>query len=281
LVEANYDREQERVDEYFDSQSAFWRDTYQDRNALGFINRQRQTAALKYVDELSLSKISKVLEIGCGAGFLAVALARRGFAVEATDHAPAMIELTRRHAIKTGMDGRIHARIENVHQLSYEDKSFDLVVSLGVINWLYDLRKALGEINRVLKPKGYAVLNSARAHALLNPLAIPALESILERIKHGFQGADQNKSRCIAPSHMYLPAEINRYLREANLTVIKSTNVGFGPFRILGRDMFPHVVENKIQEKLQRFADRGFPILKSAGGQYIALAGKNNSTNAT
>ena len=274
MVEKGYNREQKRVDEYFDAQSAFWQHTYQQRNALGVINRQRQTSALKYVDELALPKNSHVLEIGCGAGFLAIALAKRGFVVEAVDHAPAMIELTRMHARQVDMDNKIRAAIEDVHQLSYEDKLFDLVVSLGMINWLYDLRKALGEIERVLKPGGYAVLNSARAHALLNPLAIPALESFLEKLKHRFQSADPRKSRSIAPSHMYLPAEINRYLREANLRVIKSTNVGFGPFKILNHNMFSQNVEARIQVKLQRWADGRLTFLQRAAGQYIVLLRK-------
>ncbi|MGA3193093.1 MAG: class I SAM-dependent methyltransferase [Candidatus Bathyarchaeia archaeon] len=243
-------------------------------NALGFINRQRQAAAFKYVDELSLPKNSHVLEVGCGAGFLAVALARRGFAVEAVDHAPAMIELTKRHARQAGMDTRVHAAVEDVHELSFEDESFDLVVSLGVINWLHDLRRALSEITRVLKLGGYAVLNSARAHALLNPLAIPAVESVLERMKQEFERAIPHSSRSVAPSHMYLPKEIDQYLCDAGLTIVKSTNVGFGPFRILNHDMFPYQSGVKIQQKLQQYADSGYPILRSAGGQYIAMARK-------
>lgn len=274
MGETTYNRKQKLVDEYFDAQSAFWRDTYQQGNALGFINRQRQAAALKYVDELSLPKNSHVLEVGCGAGFLAVALARRGFAVEAVDHAPAMIELTKKHARQAGMDTRVHAAVEDVHELSFEDESFDLVVSLGVINWLHDLRRALSEITRVLKLGGYAVLNSARAHALLNPLAIPALESVLERMKQEFERAIPHSSRSVAPSHMYLPGEINQYLHQANLMVTKSTNVGFGPFRIFNHDMFSRNVEAEIQQKLQQYADRGYPILRSAGGQYIVLARK-------
>jgi len=265
-------REQKLVDEHFDAESTFWRDTYQRDDALGIINRQRQAAALRYVDELSLPKTARVLEIGCGAGSLAIALARSGFAVEAVDHSAAMVELTRRHARETGMDNRIHAAIEDVHELSFEDESFDLIVALGVINWLHDLRKALAEITKVLKLGGYAVLNSARAHALLNPLAIPAFESILERVKREFERVVPHNPRNVAPSHMYLPKEINQYLCDAGLTIIKSTNVGFGPFRILNHDMFPYQGGVKIQQKLQQYADRGYPILRSAGGQYIVLA---------
>jgi ubiquinone/menaquinone biosynthesis C-methylase UbiE len=274
VVKNNNNREQKLVDEHFDAESTFWKDTYQRNDALGIINRQRQRAALKYIDELSLPKNAYVLEIGCGAGFLAIALAQRGFKVEAVDHAPSMVELTQKHTKETSMDSLIHTAIEDVHELSFEDESFDLVVALGVINWLYDLKKALTEINRVLKPGGYAVLNSARAHALLNPLAIPALESILERGKHKLGRTATHNPLNVAPSHMYLPKEIDQYLRDVGLKIIKSANVGFGPFRVLNHDMFPYRVGARIQQKLQQYANRGYPILRSAGGQYIVLARK-------
>jgi hypothetical protein len=71
---------------------------------------------------------------------------------------------------------------------------------------------------------------------------------------------------------MYLPKEINQYLCDVGLAIMKSTNVGFGPFRIFNHDMFPYQGGVRIQEKLQQYADMGYPILRSAGAQYIVLA---------
>jgi ubiquinone/menaquinone biosynthesis C-methylase UbiE len=274
VAKTDHESDQKQVDKFFRAQAEFWRDIYSRNDVLGIVNRQRQAAALGYVDELSLPKGSRVLEIGCGAGYLAIALAQRGFAVQAVDHAPEMIELARRHVKQAGFDDRVHTSIEDAHKLSFEDESFDLVVSLGVINWLYDLKKALAEITRILKRGGYAVLNSARAHALLNPYGIPAFESTLESMKHLVERGFPDNRPVVAPSHMYLPKEINRYLQEANLTVIKSTNVGFGPFTIFNHGLFSKEVEAKIQQKLQKYADNGYPVIRSAGEQYIVMARK-------
>jgi ubiquinone/menaquinone biosynthesis C-methylase UbiE len=274
LDKTGSNREQKRVDEYFDAQSGFWMDTYQQRNALGFINRQRQEVALKYVDELSLPKGCHVLEIGCGAGFLAIALAKRGFMVEAVDHAPAMIELTREHVKQFGMDDRVHASVEDVHELSFEERAFDLTVALGVINWLHDPKKALIQITRVLKPHGHAVLNIARAHALLNPLGIPALESALERLKFKLEKTVVHNPQNIVRPRRLMIRELKQCISEVNLVIIKERTLGFGPFEILNHSIFSDQIEGKIQRKLQQYADEGYPILRSAGGQYIILARK-------
>lgn len=260
----DYNQEQKLVDEVFDASSTFWRDTYQGKDAYGINVQQRQAAALSYVDGLSLPKPARVLEIGCGAGFMAIALARRGFAVEAVDHSPAMIKLTRSHARQTGMDNRVHATIEDVHGLTFEDESFDLIVAMGVMHWLHDLRKALLETTRVLTHGGYVVLNIPRSHAILNPLSLPAFESILEGVKREF----------VKPAtrpHTYLPKEFNRYLSAVNLMIIKSTTVGFGPIRILNHELF-----SKIQQRLQQYVGSGSrnPVLRSVGSQYIVLAKK-------
>jgi len=274
LNKTGSNREQKRVDEYFDAQSGFWRDTYQQRNALGFINRQRQVTALKYVDELSLPKGSRVLEIGCGAGFLAIALAKRGFTVEAVDHAPAMIELTRRNTRQAGMANQIRATIEDVHELTFEDQTFDLIVALGVINWLHDPRKALVEITRVLKPHGHAILNIARAHALLNPLAVPALEFALERLKLKLEKTVVHNPQSIVRPRRLMIGELKQFISEVNLVIIKERTLGFGPFEILNHSIFSDQIEVKIQRKLQQYADEGYPILRSAGGQYVVLTRK-------
>jgi ubiquinone/menaquinone biosynthesis C-methylase UbiE len=261
--------EQKLIDKVFTDSSIFWKETYQGKDAHGLNVRQRQIAALSYVDELSLPKTARILEIGCGAGFMSVALAQRGFTVEAVDHAPVMIELTKRNAQQAGMSNKIRASIEDVHQLKFEDESFDLIVSLGVLQWLHNLRKALKEIVRVLKPGGYIVLNIPRSHAFFNPLSVPAFEIILEKAKRKVLRSALHYKRDVVLPHTYMPKEFNQYLSAENLTIIKSTTVGFGVIKILNREVF-----SKIQQRLQHFSGSSNPILRAVGSQYVVLAKK-------
>jgi len=277
IGKTDYHQEQKLVDEHFDASSTFWTDIYQRKDVLGIIFRRRQAVALNYVDELSLPKTAHILDIGCGAGFMAIALAQRGFSVETVDHAPPMIKLTQRHARQRGMENKIHATIEDVHELTFENQSFDLIVALGVVIWLHDLRKALAEIARVLVSGGYVVLtmnNRYAAHVFLDPLSTPAFEQIRKGVKRALEITGLRNPRNVARLRTYSIKEFNQYLCEANLTNTKNTNVGFGPFTILGHNILSDRIGVKIHQKLQQYADSGYPILCSLGSQYIVLARK-------
>ncbi len=140
---ARNDQQQNLVDELFDTQATYWRETYKEKDISDIIYQLRQAVALKYIDELSLLKTTRVLEIGCGAGLMTAALAKRGFSVEAIDHSQSMVNLTIEHAKQTGISNQINVCTGDIHELSYENQTFDLIIALGVIPWLHDFQKGL------------------------------------------------------------------------------------------------------------------------------------------
>jgi ubiquinone/menaquinone biosynthesis C-methylase UbiE len=266
--------EQKLVDKRFDAESTYWRDVYRRKDIFGIIYQQRMTIALNYIEELSLPENAHVLEIGCGAGFVSIALARIGFLVDSVDHTPSMIALTQRHASQAGVGSRIHTAVEDVHNLNFEDRSFDLIVALGVVPWLHDLRKALLEITRVLVPGGYAVLNMYNRGRLNSWVDLPTLlrgkiEDILERAR-----LRDPLPPCVARGRSYSIKEFRNYLDEANLTRVNDTCIGFGPFRLFGHSILSDPVGIKVHQRLQKCADNGYPIIRSSGSQYVVLARK-------
>jgi ubiquinone/menaquinone biosynthesis C-methylase UbiE len=101
---------------------------------------------------------AKVLEVGCGPGRLSILLARHGLRVTGLDLDPEMIELARANADAASNGGTPSFVVGNVSALSFPDESFDLVVStLSMHHWA-DVRAALSEIGRVLRPKGRALV---------------------------------------------------------------------------------------------------------------------------
>ena len=279
--------QQKLVDKLFDTQATYWRDTYKEKDISDIIYQIRQAVALKYIDELSLPKTARVLEIGCGAGLMTAALAKRGFLVEAIDHSQSMVDLTIEHAKQTGIANQINVRTGDIHELSYENQTFDLIIALGVIPWLHDFQKGLAEIARVIRPSGYIVLtmdNALRATTLFDPKTFPPIAWIRSLIKRRLVQArllsSWNPWINAPPYRQHSPKEFNRSLCDAGLTVMKSTSAGFGPFTFFGNRLFSVEVGMKIHRKLQQYADNSYPFFRSAGSQYIVLSTKGAQTNS-
>jgi ubiquinone/menaquinone biosynthesis C-methylase UbiE len=271
--------EQKIIDEHFDVDSVFWTDIYQRKDVLGVIFRRRQAITLNYIKELALPKTARVLEIGCGAGFMAIALAQRGYSVHAVDHAPAMIALTQKHAKQKRVDNRIQTTIGDLNNLTFESQSFHLIVALGVVIWLHNLKNALAEIARVLTPGGYVVLsmnNTYGAGLLIDPLMSPAFGAIRKWVKRSLEKARLLSPRYVARIYTYSIKEFNQHLSQANLTNMTNANIGFGPFTFLGHNIFCDRIGVKIDEKLQQYADKRLPVFRSLGSQYVILGRKGS-----
>jgi ubiquinone/menaquinone biosynthesis C-methylase UbiE len=269
--------EQNHVREFFNGSSAFWTQIYYRKDLFAIIHQQRLAIALRYVSELSLPNNTRALEIGCGSGFMALALAKRGFTVEVLDYSHKMIKVAQNNAMQTSLDKKIHLNIGDAHNLAFHNQSFDLIIALGVTPWLYDVKKALNEIARVLVHGGYVILNADnlfRLNWLFDPRRSPFAKSTREWLKKKLSRVGSQNNRNVFQPHAYSIQKFNAYLHEANLKNVRNTNLGFGPFLLFPHIEFPDRIGVKINQKLQEYADVGFPILRSTGAQYIVLAKK-------
>jgi len=98
---------------------------------------------------------SRVLEVGCGTGFMACRISKeKNCQIQGIDISERMIELARERAKKHNIEDRATFRIADAKNLPFEDNTFDVVFSQFVIS-LLDKEKALAEFMRVLKPGGF------------------------------------------------------------------------------------------------------------------------------
>jgi ubiquinone/menaquinone biosynthesis C-methylase UbiE len=94
----------------------------------------------------------KILDVGTGMGFLALLFAEMGHEVIGLDLSEGMLEQAKRNAKNMGLKiNFFHGDAEN---LSFEDGSFDLVVSKFLLWTLPKPSSAVREWKRVLKPDG-------------------------------------------------------------------------------------------------------------------------------
>lgn len=100
-------------------------------------------------------KNKKVLDIGCGPGWYTVNYARGGANVTGVDLTNKAVELTAKFLeIERLKNGFAHQA--DAQRLPFENDSFDLVASSGVLHHVPDPILAFKEVRRVLKPEGEA-----------------------------------------------------------------------------------------------------------------------------
>lgn len=107
-----------------------------------------------------------LLEIGCSMGMDLAELARLGAQVTGADLSPKSIEVARRHFELIGIPAEL--RIANAEQLDFDDSTFQVVYSFGVLHHTPNMEKALDEVYRVLRPGGRAFLMLYSRYSLNN-----------------------------------------------------------------------------------------------------------------
>lgn len=117
-----------------------------------FITPMTTRHAEMILDRIDLQSGTRLLDVGCGSGALAIPAAHRGADVMAVDIAPRMIDLlgARTHAQGIRVDGRVM----DAHHLDLPDDRFDATVSQNGVTMSPHLAVALTEIVRVTRPGG-------------------------------------------------------------------------------------------------------------------------------
>jgi ubiquinone/menaquinone biosynthesis C-methylase UbiE len=98
----------------------------------------------------------RVLEIGCGLGTDGARFARAGAIYTGVDLTEAAVSLARRRFELEGLAGEFH--VADAERLEFDDESFDLVYTHGVLHHTPDAAAAVREVHRVLAPRGRAVV---------------------------------------------------------------------------------------------------------------------------
>jgi SAM-dependent methyltransferase len=97
-----------------------------------------------------------VLDVGCGLGNDTARFAQGGAQVTGIDIAPRAIELARANFSQRALHG--HFLVMDGGAMTFADDSFDLVYCHTVLHFTPDPERVVGEIFRVLKPGGTAIL---------------------------------------------------------------------------------------------------------------------------
>ena len=128
---------------------------YYSRNLFArFIFRNRIKYALRLANPLN----KVVLDIGCGAGFLAYNLSKNGANTIACD---LRTQLNKSDAVFNNLleSSNIHFNNTDIFHLPFKSKSFDVIYALDMLEHLENVELALVEIKRVLKNDGLLIVS--------------------------------------------------------------------------------------------------------------------------
>lgn len=99
---------------------------------------------------------ARLLEIGCGMGTDLIQLARRDLDVTGIDLTEEGINLAQKRFQLYNITAEL--KVDDAENLSFQDNTFDIVYSFGVLHHTPDTQKSIDEVYRVLKPGGLAVI---------------------------------------------------------------------------------------------------------------------------
>lgn len=147
-----YDERKERIVSYWEKRSGDFLE--HKRAELHSPMAERWLYEIK--KQLPQDRNLRILDVGCGAGFFSVLLAKEGYQVTGVDLTPDMVENARTLAAEEKTDCEF--LVMDAENLRFADESFDVVISRNLTWTLPDVKSAYREWVRVLK-KGGMLLN--------------------------------------------------------------------------------------------------------------------------
>jgi ubiquinone/menaquinone biosynthesis C-methylase UbiE len=263
------------LQQHFRSTLPYWEQIYADRTVYARIYQERARRTLACLERVGLSPGARILEIGCGPGVMTTAIAQKGFMVCAIDNVREMVERTRAMADRAGVGSRVFPQVGHIENLPFAEAAFDLVVLIGVSEWLVSLKQPLQEIFRVLSPGAYLIIsadNNWPMHHILDPLFNPALKPLKRRIGKILRTGGR---RTPSPRfHAYSLRQFDDELSNCGFEKTTGQTIGFGPFTLFNQKLMHERTGWKLHLTLQTLADKSMPFVRSAGLVYLVVARK-------
>jgi SAM-dependent methyltransferase len=161
----------------------------------------------KPIDRLleSIAPATQVLEIGCNAGWLAVAMARRGAIVHGVDIADRAIAMARAYyeSNRHVLPGVATYEVADLNDLALDAAAYDLIVAKGILHHLTAVEPLIERLYTALRPGGRvwisdtdgiesgAVVALAGAMTLVLPTAMPYRDKLRGIVRFGWRAPDR------------------------------------------------------------------------------------------
>lgn len=211
--------------ERFAALASRWWDAQGELRTLHDINPARTA----YIAERWPLAGAKVLDVGCGGGLLAEALAARGATVTGIDAAADAVEVARLHLHESALTVDYLCTTAEEHAANHAD-TYDLVTCLEMLEHVPDPAAVVAACARLVRPGGALCFSTLNRTPKSYALAIVGAEYVLGLLPRG----THDWSRFIRPS------ELDAWCRAAGLDLAELAGIRYDPFRrhaSIGRDV--------------------------------------------
>lgn len=173
---------------------------------------------LKWIDTLAPLAGRKVLDVGCGGGILAEAMAGAGATVSGIDLSEKALKVAKLHLYESGrqVDYQLVSAEDYAEQHAGE---FDVVTCMEMLEHVPDPASVVAACARLVKPGGWVFFSTLNRNPKSYLLAVIGAEYVLKLLPRG--------------THDYAkfikPAELARMAREAGLDTEELTGMTYNP----------------------------------------------------
>jgi len=174
---------------------------------------------LDYIDRIAALRDKSVLDVGCGGGILAEAMAQRGARVTGIDLADKPLKVAQLHLRESG--ATVDYRLISAEALAQEaPRSFDVVTCMEMLEHVPDPAATVGACAQLLKPGGVAFFATINRNPKSYLFAVVGAEYILRLLPRG----THDYAKFIKPS------ELAAMCRQSGLTVAGLIGMTYNPF---------------------------------------------------
>ena len=198
----------------FEALASRWWDPNSEFKPLHDINPLR----VNYISQHVNLAEKQVLDIGCGGGILAEALAHHGASVTAIDKAEASLSVAKLHLLESQLD--ISYQDSTAEELAgVQPAQFDVVTCLEMLEHVPDPSSVVAACQRLVKPGGLVFFSTINRNPKSYLFAIIGAEYLLNLLPRG----THDYAKLIKPS------ELATWSRQANLVLRDQIGMGYNP----------------------------------------------------
>jgi 2-polyprenyl-6-hydroxyphenyl methylase/3-demethylubiquinone-9 3-methyltransferase len=173
---------------------------------------------LAWIDGLAPLAGKKVLDVGCGGGILAEAMARLGAQVTGIDLSEKPLKVAQLHLIESGL-AVDYLGISAEEMAEKNPGSFDVVTCMELLEHVPEPASTIAACAKLLRPGGRAFFSTINRNPKAYLFAVIGAEYLLKMLPKG----THDYQRFLKPS------ELSRWCRDAGLEPLELKGMSYNP----------------------------------------------------